>query len=216
MDLDALFRQTDTVSIRKIIPQQNLDFTSVSVGDELLREDALRGLLPMCCHRLEHGRWSTRRFLLDSNLIRIGRRLGKSDIVVDGPYIEDIQITLQIFGGRWFIIESGIYNLLSVNGIRRRQATVNPWSACLIQLGETPIVLSIPPKGGYTPAGERTLEGAPETGGDGYYLVDNATGARVFFDSSRSALIGAGESCCSKRPGFRKSLELVLANQTPS
>lgn len=195
MDLDALFRQTDTVSMRKLVPQQNLDFTSVCVGDDLLREDALRGLLPMCCHRLEHGRWNTRRFLLDSNLIRIGRRLGKSDIVVEGPYIEDIQVTLQVFGGRWFVIESGIYNLLTVNGIRRRQAAVSPWSACLIQIGDTPIILSIPPKGGYSPTGEHVVDGAPESGENGYSLVNSRTGARVFYDSSRTALLGAGEAC---------------------
>ncbi len=194
MDLDALFRQTDTVSMRKFVPHQNLDFTSVCVEDELLREESLRGLLPMCCHRLEHGRWSTRRFLLDSNLIRIGRRLGKADIVVDGPYVEDVQVTLQIFGGRWFIIESGIYNLLSVNGIRRRQASVTPWSACLIQIGETPIALSIPPKSGYSPSGERILTGAPESGDNGYYLIDSS-GKKSFYDTARSALVGAGEAC---------------------
>ena len=50
MDLDALFRQTDTVSMKRLVPQKNLDFTSVCVSDDLLREDALRGLLPICCH----------------------------------------------------------------------------------------------------------------------------------------------------------------------
>ena len=194
MDLDALFRQTDTVSMKRLVPQKNLDFTSVCVSDDLLREDALRGLLPICCHRLEHGRWSTRRFLLDSNLIRIGRRMGKADIIVDGPYIEDVQVTLQIFGDRWFIIETGIYNLLSVNGIRRRQATIDKWSSCFIQIGGIPLVFSIPPKGGYSPNGEKLLAGAPETGDEGYWLVDSS-GKRVFFDSYRNALLGSGPSC---------------------
>lgn len=200
MDLDALFRQTDTVSMRKLVPQQNLDFTSVCVEDDLLREESLRGLLPMCCHRLEHGRWSVKRFLLDSNLIRIGRRIGKADIVVDGPYIEDVQVTLQVFGGRWFVIESGIYNLLSVNGIRRRQASISPWSACLIAIGETPIILSVPPKPGYSPSGERVMQGAPDVEeGNGYCLID-AEGRKSFYDSSRNALIGAGEACDFRIP----------------
>ncbi len=194
MDLGSLFNMTDTVTLKKVERHQNLEFTSVSVGEDLLKEESVRGLLPMCCHTIEHGRWNTHKFLIENNTVRIGRRVGKADIVVDGPYIEDVQVTLQIFGGRWFVIESGIYNLLSVNGIRRRQAIVDKWSSALIQIGNIPIILSIPPKVEYDSAGNQIVTGAPETHVNGYAL-SSSDGQRVVLDISRTVLLGSSPSC---------------------
>jgi len=194
MDLGSLFNMTDTVTLKKVERHQNLEFTSVSVEEDILKEEAVRGLLPMCCHTIEHGRWTTHKFLIENNTVRIGRRVGKADIVVDGPYIEDVQVTLQIFGGRWFVIESGIYNLLSVNGIRRRQAIVDKWSSSLIQIGNIPIIMSIPPKVEYDSEGNQIVVGAPESHVDGYALT-SSDGQQAVLDISRTVLLGSSPSC---------------------
>jgi hypothetical protein len=201
MDLDALFNQSDTVAMRRFALKKDLEFTSLSVAADLEREESLKGLLPLCCHRLEHGRWTTRRFLPDSNLIRFGRRLGKADILIDGPYVEDVQVTLQIFGGRWFVIESGIYNAMSANGVRRRQISLERWSPCLLNIAGVPVVLSVPPRPSWTEDGEKSFSGPLEPEGEDCYKLHWGEGLSKAFPFSRNALVGASENCDVRIPG---------------
>jgi hypothetical protein len=105
--------------------------------------------------------------------------------------VEDVHVTLRIFGNRWHIIESGIYNLLSINGIRRRQALLERWSPCFLKIGDTPIVITIPPRGGHTP---EPAVGNENVALPGYRISSDPEHGR-FFEPKRAALLGAGSSC---------------------
>lgn len=126
---------------------------------KLLEKDAVEGLL---CYLNMWGQWKKIEFPAEDMRIRIGRDSHECDIAVREPDAEAVHIILQKAGTRWYIIESGKKDIMTVDGLQKRQAILKPEDKCSLLIGKTSVILSTMPSEGNLPA--KPLMGEPQTG----------------------------------------------------
>jgi pSer/pThr/pTyr-binding forkhead associated (FHA) protein len=95
------------------------------------------------CYKYEKGHWSLKEFSENKQVIKIGKDSQIVDVTLhDEQESEDIQLTVRLTGRQWFIIETGVKNITSINGIKRRQAVLKQNSSCFLEIGSTQVILT--------------------------------------------------------------------------
>jgi hypothetical protein len=137
--LKDFFVGTETQTLKKI---DRLELTCVNLREAIAKEEEVKGLLPMRCFVLNDSVWEQYKFTIGDYMVRMGGSRKKSQIYVKGNYLEDIHVSMQILGRQWFIVEAGVYNNLAINGIKRRQTLLYPYSTSILEVAGVPIVVT--------------------------------------------------------------------------
>jgi len=111
--------------------------------------------------------------------------IGKSrvnEIVIDEPGISDTQVTIIKMGEFMYFMDSGASDLVSFNGVKRRQLIVDPYSRVVIKIANTWVIY------GNTNKNYSTTEGAQSE-----FLLK--VGDDECFSDNDPLLIGSHPSC---------------------